>query len=231
MKFQRSTGMTLSALLGMAIAVVSQASANIIVGGSMLNGDFNSDTSTVDQRTFAETPNWVNIGTGDQTVQATRTNLDFDGTRNAVLSHAASRVFGLDTGYDLMAGDVFDVSYVWRDASGWDDSADQVVVSLFITDDGTITGNPFVLAGLFSGLSTADSAYELVNHDNAYTAMAANAGQRLFVGIDTFHPTDDAGFARLDNFALEVTPVPEPSALLLACIAGIGAVILRSRWK
>ena len=232
MTFRRLLGMTLSASLVLTIAMVNQTDADVItiVGGSTLNGDFNADTST-DVSTFAETPFWENIGTGDQTKNATRVNKTFDGTRNADIRHEKNRQFGLDTKYDLVTGDVFDVSYVWRDDNDWVDTEDQIVVSLFVTDDNLITGNRFSLIGLFSGLSTADSTYELVEHASAFTALSANAGQRLFVSIDTFHPTATSGNARLDNFTLKVTTVPEPSAFLLGCVSLLGFVVLRSRWQ
>jgi len=88
-----------------------------IIGVSVLNGDFNANTSTSDSRNFIQTPAWTNLGTGGQTIQATRLIKAFDGTRNAVLYNNPCKVFGIDTGHTLSGGEVFRVSYVWRDDS------------------------------------------------------------------------------------------------------------------
>ncbi|MCF7849240.1 MAG: hypothetical protein K9M45_10335 [Kiritimatiellales bacterium] len=64
-----------------------------LIAGSTLNGDFNANTDTNDSHSFALTPEWTNVGTGNQTVQATRINKDFDGTRNAVLYNGSNKVF------------------------------------------------------------------------------------------------------------------------------------------
>jgi hypothetical protein len=219
----------LIALFALTIAMSSAASADIIVGGSTLNGDFNADTSTTDSRSFAETPNWENIGTGDQAVQATRTTVpNTDGSRNAVMSHNPNKVFGLNTGYSILDGDVFDIGYDWRDASGWNDATDQVQISLFVTADDTIGGTRTNLVQMLSGLSTTDVTYETVDQNGVYTAVTGDVAKILFVEIDTISD-DGAGFGRLDDFTLEVTPIPEPSSIAIVGFMFSMVVLRRGR--
>ncbi|MCH1420482.1 MAG: PEP-CTERM sorting domain-containing protein [Akkermansiaceae bacterium] len=209
--------------------------AAIIIGGDILNGNFNagsSDGDTTDDN-FQSTPDWVNIG-GAPTMQATRTNLASpDGSRNAVLSLAGDRNFGSElglNGYIISAGDTFDVQYEWRDAFNWNDSLDNVEVVLFTTDNDTLTGAVTELVSDLSGLSTTNNTYETVDHDAFYTATSEDAGKRLFLyfrGLSG-EGSDTNGFARFDNLTLEVTSaVPEPSSAFLICLAGMG--ILRRR--
>ncbi len=177
--------------------------AETLVGGAMRNGNFN-DTA-VTGNTFAELPEWSNIG-GGQGAEATNTNLDFDGTRNAVLSNNGGRKFAADTGHTLTAGERFRVSFVWRDAGNWDDANDTVAVTLYTTADNTIDGSRTVLQTLRSPVSTQDSTYE--EAELAFSAVAASAAdKRLFVffeGIDgDSGNTTSTGYARLDNFVLE----------------------------
>jgi len=218
-----------------AFALAASANAQLtIVGGSTLNGNFNADTSLDDKRTFADTPDWVNIGSGgDQSQEATRIAPAaqlFDGSRNAVLSEAADRAFGLDTGYSIVEGETFTLNFVWRDAFQWDDGGDQLVVNLFTTNTDAIDGTRNTLASLLSGTSTANNSYQAYNNASAYTAIAADVGKTLFVEVTTQDGGSGAdGFARIDNFEL-ITSVPEPSsfALVAGCLC-LGYVMIRRR--
>ncbi|MDA7502397.1 PEP-CTERM sorting domain-containing protein [bacterium] len=203
--------------------------ATVIIGGDILNGNFNagsSDGDTTDDN-FEATPDWLNSG-GALTMQATRTNLASpDGTRNAVLSLTGDRIFGSElglNGYIISAGDTFDVQYEWRDAFNWNDNLDRVEVTLFTTDDDTFTGAVTELVSDFSELSTANNTYQTVDHDAFYTATSGDAGKRLFLYFKgaTGEGSDNNGFARFDNLTLEVTSaVPEPSSAFLIGLAGL----------
>ncbi|MDB4703921.1 PEP-CTERM sorting domain-containing protein [Akkermansiaceae bacterium] len=203
--------------------------ATVIIGGDILNGNLNAgsaDGDTTDDN-FQSTPDWVNVG-GAATMQATRTNLPSpDSSRNAVLSLSGDRVFGSElglNGYIISAGDTFDVQYEWRDAFNWNDSLDNVAITLFTTDDDTITGAATPLVVDLSGLSTANNTYETVNHDGIYTSTTNDAGKKLFLSFQgqPGEGSDTNGFARFDNLTLEVTQaIPEPSSALLICLAGI----------
>jgi len=203
--------------------------ATVIIGGDILNGNLNAgsaDGDTADDN-FQSTPNWVNVG-GATTMQATRTNLPSpDGSRNAVLSLSGDRIFGSElglNGYTVSEGDTFDVQYEWRDAFNWNDNLDKVAITLFTTDDNTITGVATQLVVDFSGLSTTNNTYETVDHDGIYTATNGDDGKKLFLTFQgqSGEGSDTNGFARFDNLTLEVTQViPEPSSALLICLAGI----------
>jgi len=196
----------------------------VLVGGDILNGNFNNliIPSEADAQLFSNTVAWVNLGTGGDT-QATRTGpaaTVYDGTRNAVLAAGTAKVFALDTGHPIGKDQSFGVSYVWRDASGWADATDQVRVTLFVTDDNTITGVRTNLVEDFSGTSTANNTYEEVVREDLYTTVPADYGKILFVAVDT---EDASGFSRLDNFAVTVkgfafanNPSPADGAMLEA---------------
>jgi uncharacterized repeat protein (TIGR02543 family) len=187
----------------------SSSTTTVLIGGAILNGNFNANPN--DDATFTDTPSWFNL-TGDQGFQCVRTNLDYDASPNYVI--AGTKQATVDTGHTISEGDVFDLSYVWRDAYNWVDGSDQVKVSLFVTDDNTLTGVRTDLVTDHSGTSTQNDTYESIDHDAFYTAIAADAGKLLFVVIET----DSPGFARLDNFELVVTSIS--SNTLASWIAG-----------
>ncbi len=174
-----------------------------LVGPGLLNGDFNADTSAVDGRNFEDTPGWYNLGTAPQTIQATRflpENTALDGSRNAVIAANEQRRYSLDTSHLLAAGEVFQVTYQWRDASNWNDASNRIRVSLFTTENDLITGNATILQTLDSDLSTVDSTYE--TQTSIFNPVPASAGQkRLFTSFEAINGGD--GFARVDNFTLQ----------------------------
>ena len=175
-----------------------------LIGGSLRNGDFNADTSATDSRSFADTPDWYNVGTSPQTIEATRTNLPTaDGTRNAVLTQNGTRISANDTGHILATGELFRATYEWYDGSSWTDASDKIGVTLFTTSDDTITGARTAIQTLLSGISTANGAYQ--NEIAEFAAIPAPAnGKRLFVSFEGVDGNSDGlGFARLDNFVLE----------------------------
>jgi hypothetical protein len=195
-----------------------------LIGGSLRNGNFNADTSAIDQRPFDDTPDWINLG-GDQSIEATRNNLTVDGSRMAATRDDGSRVFGNDTGYTLTTGDLFQVTYQWRDALNWTDASDRIGVSLFTTADDTIDGTPTVIQTLLSDLSGTNNAYqaETANFD---PIPASADGKRLFVsfeGVNGDAVNSNLAFARVDNFTLTrvtsfdpVPPVDPASRVIIA---------------
>jgi arylsulfatase A-like enzyme len=171
----------------------------VIVGGSILNGDFNAGAATGIE-TFAQTMAWDNIGTSGASAPATNTNLDVDGTRNAILARIDTRTFGLDTGYTLAGGEILHASYEWRDALDWTDATDRVAVTLFTTDDDTLTGERTLIESGLSNISQANDTYQ--PEDHVFSPIPAGfAGKRLFIQLNP--ELEGSGFARLDNFVLE----------------------------
>jgi autotransporter-associated beta strand protein len=169
-----------------------------IVGGSLLNGNFDASTTGV-RDTFQETPNWTNIGEGSQSQPATHVTLDYDGTRNGIIAETTMRALGLDTLYNLNAGDVLHLSYLWRDAADWE-ASDRVEVILFTTDNNTLTGNRTVIETVLSGASEALATYQPESYTFA-PIPAQFAGKRLFMEIDAAQV--GISFARIDNVVLE----------------------------
>ena len=173
-----------------------------LIGGALRNGNFNADTSATDSRIFTDTPDWINIG-GVQTVEATRTNLAADGSRNAAMRDNGTRVFANDTGHTLTTGELFQATYQWRDALDWNDASDRVQVTLFTTDNNTITGTRTVIQSLLSATSAANDSYQSETANFAAIPASAN-GKRLFVSFEGVDGNASAiGYARLDNFTLK----------------------------
>ena len=183
------------------IVVQHPADPRLLVGGALLNGDFNANPG--ETVTFENTDAWYNTKGGQHQV-ATRDDKTYDGTQNAVLNQG--RGFGVDTGHVIAEGNTFDFSYVWKDDWNWVGGSDQVTVSLFVTDDDTITGARTDLVVDYSGTRQVADTYEYVSREHVYTATASDAGKILFAAIET----DSAGFARLDNFVLMVHPFVVP---------------------
>ena len=177
--------------------IASSTQPLVLVGGAVLNGNFNANSGTT--VTFSSTSVWHNTK-GEQGQVATRDDETYDGSQNATL--AATRGFGVDTGYTIVEGHDYDISYVWRDSYQWVDGSGQVTVYLFVTDDDTITGVRTNLASHSSGTSVANNSYQAVDQDALYTATASDAGKILFAAIETTAP----GFARIDNFELIANP-------------------------
>lgn len=170
-----------------------------LVGGTLLNGDFNAGGGTGVQ-TFNQTSQWQNIGTGGGSQNATNTSLSANGTRNAIIAETTARAFGLDTNHTLTSGEIFQATYQWRDASNWNDAGDRVRVSLFTTSDDTLSGTPTTIQFLDSRLSAADNTYQ--TEIALFNSIPASVnGRRLFVSLNSAQT--GSGFARLDNFTLD----------------------------
>ncbi|MBK1825793.1 alkaline phosphatase D family protein [Haloferula rosea] len=185
-------------------ATGSFAPIETLIGGAVLNGNFNADTSPNDSRSFAQTPNWFNAAGPDQNGEATRTGpantQPPDGSRNAVIAIGNNRFFGIDTGHTLSTGDTFRATYQWRDAFGWDDLSARIQVSIYTTSDDTSNGSPTILETIESSLSQVDSTYQ--TDEAVFSPVPASAaGKRLFVSFSG--PLSGSGFARLDDFVLE----------------------------
>ncbi len=158
-------------------------------------------------QTWPQTPFWENRSTsGNQDAIATQETRDFDGTRNLTLSEEPAALPAQDTGHTIRRGDVFDIGYVWRNDKWWT-ARDQVAIKLFTTDNDLMSGTPTYFATLLSGTPTGDGAYQAGS--GRATATETGAGRKLFVAIDTQDGGGElAGVARVDNFQLQVTPVP-----------------------
>ena len=210
------------------------AASTTLIGGSTRNGNFDADTSSTDRRTFADTPNWYNLE-GDQTRRATRTNRQAPspgGFRNATVKLDSSRIFGNETGHTLQSGDVFNLSYMWRDGGNWNDSVDRIRVQLFYTDNDQLTGTQTIIATHHSDYSSSDDTWETVTVNQFYTASGGAVGKKLFVQFQGWpgNSSDTVGHARVDNF--ELVLVPEPAMMWwVAALGGAAGFIRRARFR
>ena len=207
----RRTAALLAAIVASA-APFAGATVTTLIGGSINNGNFDANDDGSASRTFDQTANWWNIGNGGQVAEATRNNLDYDGTRNASITESGSRIMTQNTGHDLADGDVFNIRYVWRDAFNWADGADEMGVTLYTTVNDTIGGARDHAVTVGSGLRQVNDAYEFVLQDNVFVAGPADVGKRLFVEIDPINNGGaNTGFARVDNFELLLGAIPTPT--------------------
>ncbi|RZN91579.1 MAG: hypothetical protein EVB10_02375, partial [Verrucomicrobiaceae bacterium] len=186
-----------------------------LVGGDLRNGNFNAGGDGSVQ-TYAETPSWENIGTGTLSENFTNTSLSANGSRNAIIAESNARAAGLDTGHTLSTGEIFRVTFQWRDASNWNDSSDLVAVTLFTTSNDRINGPRNNIQRLVSRTSVNNSAYQTENF-LFNPIIASEEGRRLFVEVNAAQTGN--GFARLDDFKLQRGILgqgdqPSPSAFL-----------------
>lgn len=190
---------------------------------AVLDGDFSLALTNL----FAP---WQSVGTNADQVNTSLPS-GVGSTANNVV--ATGRSLAVNTGYTIQAGATFDLSFMWRDASGWDDT-DTVSLLLYYTDDNTIKGStnnvldPVAVTGLLdfnSGQRATLATWETVMFTGAGFADANAIGKNLFLRIVT-NDASASEFARLDNVFLQV--VPEPSVALLGGL-GLFALLCRRR--
>ena len=206
-----------------AVVPVSLASAQILIdyvdpnsamhNASILNGGFEdtlvSTGAAGDRLTYAEELTWSNLATVDQTLHdIVRSNIEFESDQNGIVTDFADREAGVATGHTISFGEIYDFSYVWRDASAWNDAGDQVAFTLFTTVDDTLNGTRQNSYQFLSGTSTLNATYESVS-GNFLSLDPTDTGKQLFVslnGVDGGGGAD--GFARIDNVYLEASAAP-----------------------
>lgn len=177
--------------------------AGAIIGGALLNGDFDGDPSSFDFRIFSDTPDWFNLA-GDQNLQATTLSEVPSETRQAVLTDSGDRLFAIETGYTLTEDQKLELSYQWRDGENWSDADDQIRVTLFTTSDDTPTGSRTDIESVLSGTSTSDASFE--SFTTTFAPIPASAdGKKLFVLLEGFDGNASPnGHARVDDFVLSL---------------------------
>ncbi len=106
---------------------------DILVGGAMVNGNFNNPAYDA---TYAQLAHWINLSTLGQDMGATKSNFPYDGTQFAIVGwQQDAKIFALDTGHTLA-----------DDAS--DPESDPMTFSasgpswLTVNPDGSLTGTP-----------------------------------------------------------------------------------------
>lgn len=204
---------------------LSLSHAQLIMSGSLLNGDFETGTGTggraFDGAGFVAT--WYNAGSGNQTATAANNNLAAgpasgyngviaDTNTGGVVLHSAK------TTSTFVSGGTFDISYDWLDAFGWEEN-DQVRVAVVAFDTNLLGGTEVYRAFVNDKVSTA-STWESVLGSTGVTDAAA-IGKTIF--IQTYAVNGGAGtgdFARIDNITVtQVVPESSTFAFLTAAFS------------
>ena len=167
---------------------------------------------------------WVSLSTGGPEFPTT---LPSPGSGGPNFTITRDRQIGYDLGYTVGAGDTYSISFAWRDAANWD-AADTMDMTLFYTDDNTLTGARTTLVTLNSGGRDALTTWESESLAGAGFSDASAVGKKLFVVLSATDVTQGE-FARVDDVFVEVQPVPEPTSTLLFGIAGAAIAVRRRR--
>ena len=211
--------------------VVTRKDGLTIMDGDNLNGDFEDGWGTGARAFDAATgvANWWNAGTGNQTATCANSNLvaapasGYNGVladkniSGAVLHSAA-------TEYYLQAGDSFDITFDWRDASGWE-ANDKVRVAVVAYDTDTVGGTE-IYRDWVQGIDTGLGADWVSVTGQTAVVTSSAVGHKLFIqtyGVNG--GANSAGFARVDN--ITVTWIPDtvaPSAPTLGLAAGDNSI-------
>ncbi len=164
---------------------------------------------------------WENIGTGNAQFIG---NLNSPGSGGTNFAVTRDRILAINTGYTIAAGDIFNVSYAWRDAANWD-ANDEVEMNLFFTNDDLITGTQTAIT-IASGGRDATTTWETEGDTGLFFVDPLAVGKTLFVSLGAPNVTQGE-FSRMDDVFVEVISVPEPSSTALIGLAGLGLLIRR----
>ena len=167
------------------------------------NGAFTGLTST----NFSP---WVSLDSGSPSIPTTNPSSGSGGENFAI---TRDRQLGYDLGYTIADGDIYSISFAWYDAANWD-ADDTVDMTLFYTDDNTITGARTTLINLNSGGRDGTGTWETESLNDATFSDSGAVGKKLFVVLSATNVTQGE-FARMDDIFIEVVPVPEPSSAAL----------------
>lgn len=196
--------------------------SNGIHDASVLAGDFDSLAGTTGAgwdfsigSSVAEWANTLPSGVGS------------DGNLVIGSTSGATKVPSMDTGATIALGQTFDLSYMWRDAFGWD-AADRVSMVFFYTADDLVGG---AATDVLTFTSTATNTSADWDTESTIAAsydvdVTSVVGKNLFVRFDT--TATGSEFARLDNVYVSVIPESGTYALI-AGILGLCSVMARRR--
>ncbi|BCU78531.1 hypothetical protein [Luteolibacter sp. LG18] len=212
--------------IGFGIALAYQADgATTLVNASTLNGSFEngSGNNTI--------TSWAASTTGGSMQR--QNNYASNGGWSLLVAVDASNKSvdaALNTGYQLVSGDTFALSFDSRGAFNADNT-DQVTWTLFYTSDNTLSGTRTTLYSGSQTLTgaTGDANTSPYNASGTLTTGAVDpsaAGKTLFLSFTPGSGIITNEFARVDNVVLSVTSVPEPAAFA-ALAATIPFLVVR----
>ena len=235
-----------AAALILTAGVMNTAQALTIIDGTapgyLLDGSFEagSDGSPVDWR-GNDTGSVLSSNLGIDLPMVYRDNLanPSDGTQYTVIGRQDDGDdYGIyvDTGYNLAAGDKFDLSFFHGFHSSVE-AGDNFRWQLFTTTTNSDSGIVADILASGTVLANTSTTLQLESYANIGTVTPAEAGDRLFLA---FLSTSSAGastltdFIALDQVNLSVTaatPIPEPGSLTLLIFGLAGTCAMRRRGK
>ncbi|QTN32332.1 PEP-CTERM sorting domain-containing protein [Akkermansiaceae bacterium] len=213
-----------------ALLTPMSSAATVIIDGTAPgytnNGSFETTTGWQGNETTV-TNLGTNLGITRNVQYRTANGTPTDGITYAVIGQntaSATGVMGifLNTGYDLVLGDTFNLSF-WHGSHSAASSGLSINWQLFTSTTGTETGvvQDVVAFGFVSGSAT--NVQEIQAGIGSVTG--ASAGKRLFL---SFTPSGSNGqFAMLDE--INLTVIPEPSSAGLLGLAGTCLLLRRRR--
>lgn len=238
--------LTKALAVGAVLAFSTIAHADTVIGGSTGNGDFNAGGGGTagGAQSYENTANWFNAQ-GAETVNFTNSSQmggssdPNNGTTTRGGMPFRDRVQVNDTGYTVLAeGQVFSLSYDFG-AGGplarWN-GAETMRTFLFTTgvavDGDLVEGDMTELGGDSYAIDRAnDGQWTTHTVANLYTTTAADVGNTVFFGMEFLDGDNSDGdlFPRIDVVNLQVTAVPEPTAIGLLGVIGLAGLARRNR--
>jgi len=225
-----------------ALLMTSAGSATAIIDSSTLNGSFESGSDgaidlwepAFNSNREERISNNSSAGTYSAVIGNTTLEVIQPG-ETAPLAEPILNGLALNTGYTVVSGETYDLSFDWIPLFLWDDD-DQIDFRLFTTSDNTTSGTVSeIYVSAVTGHAQGDGYQTDLDLTGIGTVQAADIGQDLWIEFwsSTAAGVEDVStgeFARVDDVRLTAVPEPATYALLGGFFA-LGCVLLRRRLR
>lgn len=193
---------------------VGSAGAATIIGGSTGDGDFEAAEPATDALWYTFSPNWFHASgsEGINFTQDTQMNGSSQpGSRGGMPYKGRHQVN--NTGYTMVEGDVFSLSYDLGQGGGGAPYADSSMELYLFTataavDGDLTTGDMNIIArNAYDTTPRSQGGVQWITHNapDFYTATAGDAGQVVYLGMVFNQPAGNTSFPRIDLIELQVT--------------------------
>ncbi|MBC2601864.1 PEP-CTERM sorting domain-containing protein [Puniceicoccus vermicola] len=229
--------MNKSRLLG-ALAVVSTFGAGFCEAQVIIDG---TAPDYVNNGSFETTADWwgggattlsSDLGFDNRYLQRNNNLPNKDGNNYAVIGLDGSTNRGAyqDTGYDLVEGDTFDLSF-WQANHFGIESGDEFSWQLFTTTTNDDNGTVATIVASGQVLANTTSSFLEESYTGIGSVGSDIAGDRLFIAFSRSDNMEASDFLGLDQVNLSVSSaIPEPaSAVLISGFLALGFVGMRRR--